>query len=487
MNKELSIEEKDALMNDLLLNEKGLLKLTRYISEPNVFDILNVTNYEIRHSRILSWLLNPDENHELGDAFLRECIRIAIQRNNDSEDEYEFDDEIGNDIQKDLRDWLLDDFQTVDVNPEEKQGRNRLDISITAEGSSGQSYFIVIENKLRSKEHKRGGVSQTENYFTTIMSEDAYSHMKKLFIFLTIDEDEVAEDDHWVKLTYNDIIEALRNALIGKTIPKSALLIIEDYIKALERNYCDDENIVNSIEEIYGTHGQVIDMIFDVKRKRDKQKRDNITKPIEGYSEEFVRYSKQIYKRHSKALNLINNNKDKPNRVVAKYIRESLKRINKENPNIILTRINKVKYIQFNTKEMNSLLGGPLPEDKHSPWGTREKYYYEFRNMQVDNDTAVVSFYLALGGGDDLFLTDPDFREKALKIAKRYGAKENEDYQFKTCHIVENKKEYKRVFTVKRGKEKELEEKVYQYVNEMVNVVCNAEKGITTLFDGKAL
>lgn len=39
---------------------------------------------------------------------------------------------------------------------------------------------------------------------------------------------------------------------------------------------------------------------------------------------------KQIYKRHSKALDLINNNKDKPNRVVAKYIRESLKRINKE-------------------------------------------------------------------------------------------------------------------------------------------------------------
>ena len=133
---------------------------------------------------------------------------------------------------------------------------------------------------------------------------------------------------------------------------------------------------------------------------------------------------------------------------------------------------------------MNSLLGGLLPEDIHSPWGTREKYYYEFRNMQVDNDTAVVSFYLALGGGDDLFLTDPDFREKALKIAKRYGAKENEDYQFKTCHIVENKKEYKRVFTVKRGKEDELAESVYQYVKEMVDAVYKAEEEIATLLQG---
>ena len=36
----------------------------------NLFDVLRNADYEIRHSNVLAWLLDPGRNHGLGDRFL---------------------------------------------------------------------------------------------------------------------------------------------------------------------------------------------------------------------------------------------------------------------------------------------------------------------------------------------------------------------------------------------------------------------------------
>ena len=38
----------------------------------NPFDVLWYADYEIRHSNVLAWLLQPDETHGIGDAFIRD-------------------------------------------------------------------------------------------------------------------------------------------------------------------------------------------------------------------------------------------------------------------------------------------------------------------------------------------------------------------------------------------------------------------------------
>ena len=38
----------------------------------NPFDVLRYADYEIRHSNVLAWLLQPDETHGIGDEFLRD-------------------------------------------------------------------------------------------------------------------------------------------------------------------------------------------------------------------------------------------------------------------------------------------------------------------------------------------------------------------------------------------------------------------------------
>ena len=46
----------------------------------NLFDVLRNAEYEIRHSNVLAWLLDPGQNHRIGDAFLREFVRYLHEQ-----------------------------------------------------------------------------------------------------------------------------------------------------------------------------------------------------------------------------------------------------------------------------------------------------------------------------------------------------------------------------------------------------------------------
>src|SRR5690554_1811996 len=54
-----------------LVREPDLHILDITLSSPNIFEILGISSYEIRHSNFLAWLLTPGESHQLGDVFLK--------------------------------------------------------------------------------------------------------------------------------------------------------------------------------------------------------------------------------------------------------------------------------------------------------------------------------------------------------------------------------------------------------------------------------
>ena len=47
------------------------LSLERKLDEFNLFKVLRIDEFEIRHSNVLAWLLDPSQNHKLGNTFLR--------------------------------------------------------------------------------------------------------------------------------------------------------------------------------------------------------------------------------------------------------------------------------------------------------------------------------------------------------------------------------------------------------------------------------
>ena len=44
---------------------------TRKREDFNTFDVLRYSDYEIRHSNVLAWLLQPGATHGIGDEFLK--------------------------------------------------------------------------------------------------------------------------------------------------------------------------------------------------------------------------------------------------------------------------------------------------------------------------------------------------------------------------------------------------------------------------------
>ena len=60
---------------DILLKNEDFDKLDLGLKNPNIFQILRITKNEIRHSNFLSWLLDPNESHKLGDIFLKRFLR----------------------------------------------------------------------------------------------------------------------------------------------------------------------------------------------------------------------------------------------------------------------------------------------------------------------------------------------------------------------------------------------------------------------------
>ena len=46
----------------------------------NIFKVLKLDNYEIRHSNFLAWLLNPEETHNLGYEFIKEELGLEEEQ-----------------------------------------------------------------------------------------------------------------------------------------------------------------------------------------------------------------------------------------------------------------------------------------------------------------------------------------------------------------------------------------------------------------------
>ena len=70
---ENTAEEK--ALQDFLLDIECLDELIPWTGKVNLFDVLKVSKKEIYHSNMLAWLLDPNENHGLGEAFLKGILQ----------------------------------------------------------------------------------------------------------------------------------------------------------------------------------------------------------------------------------------------------------------------------------------------------------------------------------------------------------------------------------------------------------------------------
>jgi hypothetical protein len=229
-----AVENEDELLTviDELRNFERAHKLT---SRFNFFEAVNMTRQETKHSRFLSFLLNPQESHRLNDKFLR-IVLIAAASEHPCSPVSRLDFSI-----RDLSDAIV------------YCERDHFDISVQI---PSLKLLFVIENKIDSGE----GVDQLRRYRELAVKR--YGDYKFMGCFLTPDGYS-GEDDQWGALSYALIARELQRMVEESSLADEVGMAIRQYISLIERKIVVSDAMVEACRQIYKNHKTALDLIFD--------------------------------------------------------------------------------------------------------------------------------------------------------------------------------------------------------------------------------
>lgn len=180
-------------LEQFLLDNPELDYLESLLSQFNIFETLNIVNVEVRHSNVLSWLMNPFMSHGIGSFFLQQFLKNFI-----SENKTALSDSIT------LFDIEMLSFSDTEIRRE----WNNIDILIIIKDET-RNIVVAIENKIKSSEHG----DQLQRYRNFVNKE--FSDYLKLFIYLTPDN-LIPSDENWLSFNYITIANLIDNFLKHK-------------------------------------------------------------------------------------------------------------------------------------------------------------------------------------------------------------------------------------------------------------------------------
>src|SRR5436190_1069598 len=79
----LSDEDKHKYLVRFLDDEDALQRVASFAGRFNFFDATGIARRELRHSDLLAYLQNPNQNHGLGDRFLRRFLSGLVRQSSD--------------------------------------------------------------------------------------------------------------------------------------------------------------------------------------------------------------------------------------------------------------------------------------------------------------------------------------------------------------------------------------------------------------------
>lgn len=224
---------------DLLLNDEDFDRLDLGLKNPNIFEILRISKNEIRHSNFLSWLLDPNGTHKLGDIFLKRFLREVF-----SSSKFEDIDQI------DVEGLNLSDVEII------REWKN-IDILIHLD-----NVIVCVENKVLSSEHSH----QLSRYKKIIESE--FPKHKQTYVYLNPDgESSVNESDNYHPISYDFIVDSLSRiiSVYGESLNTQVENYIKDYITIIKRELMSTDKLTILSKKIYTNHKELFDFIIERK------------------------------------------------------------------------------------------------------------------------------------------------------------------------------------------------------------------------------
>ncbi|MBO7056020.1 MAG: PD-(D/E)XK nuclease family protein [Bacteroidales bacterium] len=223
-------------------------KLNEYYNELSFLDILRVDRKENYHSNFLKWIF---ADQELCEISIKSLLLLLLKRDGQYKDKKtRFTDK----VRKRL---LTTSFfiEHVEAKLEDsavtKEKKGRSDILITIKyRNSEKPLYVIVENKVNSKEH----TGQTKRYYEYYT--EKYNAENCIFVFLTqrpskdLLEPE-CECKSFIQINYQDILDEILSPLLNEeSIQPRKHFIIKEYIKALSINYSQQNNIMAMNDEL---------------------------------------------------------------------------------------------------------------------------------------------------------------------------------------------------------------------------------------------
>jgi hypothetical protein len=194
-----------------LLKDKNFDLLSLKMKEPNLFEALGIVRNEIRHSNFLAWLLDPYQNHGLGDIFIRRFLRDVFS-----------DERVP---QRSIIDADIIDLSKIEIRRE----WCHIDILIIIDND-----IIVIENKIDSQDHSNQLMRYKNSVENTFSRKNIYKHYVYLTPLGTTPSEEIAQE-FYINYSYSDIVAILSSILdiYEDNINNRARIYIEDYYRMI--------------------------------------------------------------------------------------------------------------------------------------------------------------------------------------------------------------------------------------------------------------
>lgn len=356
-------------LRELVENDEDLRGLSRWEEKINIFKIIENGKTEIRHSKVLAWLMTAKENHGIGDYFIREFIKSAIKNN--PEKAY------------DIMDWAFVDYSVQDVVTEQRTDDGFVDITICFE-SLPSRHIVAIENKTGSNEHTTGKTKkkQTEEYRETI--EKNYPDHEKLFVYLTPGNAQPADAEYWCVLSYEDVLAIIEKILSWEDLAPAVRLILTNYCSLIKTDVIGrDGDIFRACNAVYEKHRKAMQVLFDyIKNNRFKHR-----------NPELLEKCTQVYALYKKELNLIYENRADERGELANKLYEL---VNGSDEFVLNAEAGRT-YINFSSKQIDALIP-KLPQPNGS-WGSANNYQFWIFTGNYKEESLEIAFEL---GGKNL-------------------------------------------------------------------------------------
>ena len=207
-----------------IISNSDFIKLDRLLNRFNVFDATDMRRREVKHTKFLAYLLNPNESHGLGDSFLLAFLgRLPL-------------DWVPDICLMLLHTELAEVFAEWGKSKTGKKGQIDLIIKIPMVNEPGRCFIVAVENKIDSKQ----GAMQLSDYTELLASlEKVSGHvLAKYYLTEQGEEPKKPEDKkEWVAVTYADtVIPAITQILSSRTDKVSDYIqyVLQDYLHLMD-------------------------------------------------------------------------------------------------------------------------------------------------------------------------------------------------------------------------------------------------------------